>query len=69
MGRGASTRSCPRNQSELDDSRPTGHDGGGGAPKPPSQAGSVEAAQRPTLEAVEQRKSKGGNRKKAGRPE
>ena len=39
-----------RNQSELGDSRPTGHDG---APKPSSQAGSVEALPRPALEAAE----------------
>ncbi len=53
MERGASSRSGSRNLSELCDSKPTGHDGGGGAPKPPPLAGSVEAALRSALEAVE----------------
>ena len=51
MERCAASRSGPRNQSKLGDSRPTGHDGGG-APKPPSQAQPVEAALRTALEAV-----------------
>ena len=37
LERCAAFRSGSQNQSELGDSRPTGHDGGGGASKPPSQ--------------------------------
>ena len=48
----AASRSGSRNQREFVDSSLTSCDGGGGAPKPPSQARLVDAAPRPAVEAV-----------------
>ena len=53
MGRGASSRCSPRNQSELSDSWSASHDGGGGAPVPFGQAASVETTAEPALETVD----------------